>query len=110
MCNELDQQVCQVAERSTEGIVDPLSTGVCGNLGCQARQQPAEGLGAVALQREEVLQLADHPLDDLALAGGPSPIGFRPCPAAVVVRGGGHQSPVALQPVSLPLDPREALG
>jgi hypothetical protein len=60
MCNELDQQVCQVAERSTEGIVDPLSTGVCGNLGRQARQQPGEGLGAVALQAEEVLQLAYH--------------------------------------------------
>jgi hypothetical protein len=39
----------------------------------------------------------------------PSPIGLRPCPAGVVLRGGSHQSPVALQPVPLPLDPREAL-
>jgi hypothetical protein len=110
MCNELDQQACQVAQRSTEGVVDPLSTGVCRNFGRKARQQPGEGLGSVALQREEVLQLADHPLDDLALAGGPSPIGLRPLPAGVVLRGGSHQSPVALQPVSLPLDAREALG
>ncbi len=56
MCNELDQQVCQVAERSTEGVVDPLSTGVGRNLGRKARQQPAEGLGSVVLQAEEVLE------------------------------------------------------
>jgi len=57
-----------VAQRSTLGVVDPLSTGICCNLGRQTRQQPGEGLGSVTLQREEVLQLADHPLDDLALA------------------------------------------
>jgi len=68
MCNELDQQICQVAERPTERVVDPLSTGVGRNLGRKARQQAVEGLGTMALQSEEVLQLADHPLDDLALA------------------------------------------
>ena len=68
MCNELDQQICQVAERSTEGVVDALSTGVCRNLGRETCQQPGEGLGSVTLQAEEVLELADHPLDDLALA------------------------------------------
>ena len=55
MCNELDQQICQVAERSTEGVVDALSTGVCRNLGRQARQQPGEGLGSVTLQAEKSL-------------------------------------------------------
>jgi hypothetical protein len=109
MCNELDQQVCQVTERSTEGVVDPLPTGVGRNLGRKARQQSSEGLGSVTLQAEEFLELADHPFDDLALAGCPSPIGLRPCPAAVVLRGGSHQNPVALRAVSLPLDPREAL-
>jgi hypothetical protein len=39
----------------------------------------------------------------------PSPIGLRPCPARVVLGGGSHQGPVALQPVSLPLDPRKTL-
>jgi hypothetical protein len=68
MCNELDQQVCQVAQRSTEGVVDPLCAGVGANLGSEARQQATEGLGSVTLHREEVLQLADRPLDDLALA------------------------------------------
>jgi hypothetical protein len=68
MCNELDQQICQVAQRSTQGAVDPLSTGICRNFGRQTRQQSGEGLGSVTLQAEEVLQLADHPLDDLALA------------------------------------------
>ena len=68
MCNELDEQVRQMSERSAEGVVDPLSTGVGRDLGGQASQQPTQRLGPVALQREEVLQLADHPLDDLALA------------------------------------------
>jgi hypothetical protein len=68
MCNELDQQVCQVTQRSAEEIVDPLATGVRCDLCCKARQQPTEGLGSVTLQAEELLQLADHPLDDLALA------------------------------------------
>jgi hypothetical protein len=31
-------------------------------------QQPAEGLRTMVLQAEKVLELADHPLDDLALA------------------------------------------
>src|ERR671920_1768449 len=39
----------------------------------------------------------------------PPAIGLRPCPARVLVRGGGHQSPVDLQPATLPLDAREAL-
>jgi hypothetical protein len=65
---DLDQQVRQVAQGSAEGVVDPLSAGVGRNLGRQTRQQPAEGLRPMALQAEEVLQLADHPLYDLALA------------------------------------------
>jgi hypothetical protein len=68
MCNELYEQVRQVAQRSTEGVVDPLSAGVCRDLGGQARQQPSQRLGAVTLQREEVLELAYDPLYDLALA------------------------------------------
>jgi hypothetical protein len=68
MCNELDQQLCQVTQRSAERIIDPLATGVRRDLGRHARQQPTEGLGSVALQAEELLQLADHSLDDLALA------------------------------------------
>jgi hypothetical protein len=65
---DLDQQVRQVAQGSAEGVVDPLSAGVGRNLGRQTRQQPAEGLRPMALQAEEVLQLADHPLYDLALS------------------------------------------
>ena len=65
---DLDQQVRQVAQWPTEGVVDPLSAGLGCDLCRQTRQQPAEGLGPVALQAEEVLQLADHPLYGLALA------------------------------------------
>jgi hypothetical protein len=53
---DLDQQVRQVAQGSAEGVVDPLSAGVGRNLGRQTRQQPAEGLRPMALQREEVLE------------------------------------------------------
>jgi hypothetical protein len=55
MCNELDQQIRQVAQRSAEGVVDPLAAGVRGDLCPQTSQQPAEGLRPVALQREESL-------------------------------------------------------
>src|ERR671911_3102756 len=57
----------------------------------------------MALQSVEVLELTDHPLDDLSLARGPAAIRFRPCSAGVVLRGSGHQSLVVLQPVPFPL-------
>jgi len=41
-------------------------------------QRSAEG----TLQAEEVLELADHPFDDLAFARGPAAIGLRPRPPA----------------------------
>ncbi len=109
MCNELNQQVRQVTQRSAERAVDPLPAGVRRDLGRQARQQPAEGLRPVTLQSEEVLELAYHPFYDLALARRPAAILLRPSPAVVVLRGGRHQRPVLLQPAPFPLDPREAL-
>src|SRR5215203_306106 len=103
----LDQQVRQVAQGLAEGVVDPLSAGVCGDLGRQTSKQPAEGLGPVAVQREEVLELADHSLDDLALARCPPAIGLRPCPPRVVLRCSRDQRPILLQPATLPLHPRK---
>jgi len=41
MCNELDQQVSQVTQRSAEGIVDRLCASVRCDLRRQARQQPS---------------------------------------------------------------------
>src|SRR5215216_3870148 len=74
MRNYLNQQVRQVAQRSAEGVVYPLGARVGRDLGGQTRKQTSQRLGPVALQREEVLELAYDPLDDLALARGPSPI------------------------------------
>src|SRR5829696_5876759 len=74
MCNELDQEIRQVGQRATKRVVDPLSAGVSRDLGRQASQQPLKSLRSVAFQREEVLELADHPFDDLAPARGPAPI------------------------------------
>jgi hypothetical protein len=68
MCNDLNQKIRQVAQWSPELIVQPLPTGVRRDLGGPTRQQPAQGLGSVTLQAEEVLELANHSLDDLALA------------------------------------------
>jgi hypothetical protein len=68
MCNNLNQQILQVAQWSPELIVQPLPTGVRRDLGGQTRQQPAQGLGSVTLQAEEVLELANQSLDDLVLA------------------------------------------
>jgi hypothetical protein len=68
MCNELDQQIRQAAQRSAEGVVDPLPARIRGDLRRKSGQQPVQGLRPVALQSEEVLELADRPLDDLALS------------------------------------------
>src|SRR5215212_1564473 len=57
----------------------------------------------MALQSVEVLELTDHPLDDLSLARSPAAIRFGPCSAGVVLRSSGHQSLVVLQPVPFPL-------
>ena len=67
MCNELDQQVCQMTQRSAEGVVDPLGAGVGCDLGRQACKQTSQSFRPVAFQAEEVLELADNPFDDLAL-------------------------------------------
>src|SRR5215210_7988244 len=109
MCNELYEQVRQVAQRSAERVVDPLSAGVGRHLGRQARQKPSQRLGAVALQTEEVLELADDPFYDLALARGPSPIGLRPRPAGVVLGRRSDDRPVDLHHEPLPLYPGETL-
>ena len=68
MCNELDQQVRKVAQRSAEGVVDALAAGVRGDLRRQTSQQPTEGLRPVTLQSKEILELAYDPFYDLALA------------------------------------------
>src|SRR5918992_6311870 len=53
MCNDLDQQVRQMTQRSAEGIVDPLCAGVGHDLGCQRRQQPSQRLRTMTLQAKE---------------------------------------------------------
>src|SRR5215213_8401618 len=103
MCNELYKQVRQVTQRSAEGTVDPLSAGVCCDLGRQAPQQSSQRLGAVALQIEEVLELADHPFYDLTLARSPAPLGLRPRSAGIVLGGGRNNRSVDLHPKVLPL-------
>src|SRR5215208_3272975 len=80
MCNELDQQVRQMTQRSAEGVVDVLCAGVGHDLGGQTRQQPSQRLRTMTLQAKEVLELADHPFYDLAFATGPARIGLRPRP------------------------------
>jgi hypothetical protein len=109
MCNELYEQIRQVSQRSAQRVVDPLSAGVCCDLGRQAPQKPSQRLGPVALQTEEVLELADHPFYDLTLARSPAPIGLRPRSAGIVLGGGRNKRPVDLHPKALPLHPREAL-
>jgi hypothetical protein len=110
MCNELDQQVSQMTQRSAEGVVDALCSGVRHDLGLQRRQQPSQRLRAVTLQREELLELAYDPFYDLAFARGPAPIGLRPPPAGVVFRGGRIRArSLNFHPKPLPLYPREAL-
>lgn len=50
MCDESDQQVRQMTQRSAQGGVDPLGAGIRSDLGGQTRQQSLEGLRPVALQ------------------------------------------------------------
>ena len=61
MCNELDQQIRQVAQRSAKGVVHPLAQGVCCDLGRQTPYKAAQRLRTMALQSVEVLELRDNP-------------------------------------------------
>src|SRR5215208_1612552 len=49
MCNELYEQIRQVAQRSAERVVDLLCAGVGRDLGGQARQQPSQRLRTMPL-------------------------------------------------------------
>ena len=69
MCNDLNQNVRQVAQWSPELIVQPMPTGVyAAILAAKRVNNPPKVFGSVTLQAEEVLELANHSLDDLALA------------------------------------------
>ena len=61
MHNRSDQKVDQVAQRSPELVVEPLSASVGRHLGRQAGQKTTQRLGPVALQGEEILELIYDP-------------------------------------------------
>ena len=107
MRNELDQQVRQVTQRSVEGVVDSLGAGVCRPWRPSVPTAlPTSWHGGAP--NKEVLELADDPFYDLALARGPAPIGLRPCPAGVVLGRGRNKRPILLHQQPLPLYSREA--
>ena len=68
MHNFSDQEIGQMAQRTTKFTVEVLPACVRCDLGRKARQEAPEGLRPVALQEEEILELVYDPLDDLALA------------------------------------------
>src|SRR5215207_8078735 len=80
MHNRSDQKVGQVAQRSSELIVEPLPAGVGRDLGRQAGQKTLKRLGPVTLQGEDVLELVYDPFDDLPLSRCPAKVAFRPRP------------------------------
>ena len=98
-----------MAQRSAEAFVEALPKGVGCYLRSQAGEQATQSLCPVTFQGEEVLELRDDLLDELALSRRPAAIGLRPSPQGVALRSGHHQRPVDLQPASLPADRGEAL-
>ena len=109
MHNVSDQQVSQMAQRTTKFAVEVLPAGVGRDLGRKTRQKPSEGLRPVALQKEEVLELVYDSLDDLALSGCPPAHLLWPRPLRVVLRGCSHHRSVLRKPMALPLNRGEAL-
>ena len=78
MHNFLDQEIGQMTQRTTEFAVEVLPARVRCDLGRKTRQEAIEGLRAVALQEEDILELVYDPLDDLTLATSPSPCSLLP--------------------------------
>src|SRR5215211_3255476 len=109
MHNFSDQQIGQMAQRATEPAVEVLPAGVGCDLGRQTSQQATKGLCPVARQKELILELVYNPLDDLALARGPTTIRFRPRSAGIVLGSGCHQSSAFDQPAPLPIYRGETL-
>jgi len=79
MPKELDEKVGRVSRRPPVGVVDPLSTNVGSDFGCQAHQKPTKSppkahqeptrrLGVALLQGEDVLEWVYDPFDELPLA------------------------------------------
>ena len=92
MHNFSDQEIGQIAQRSTEFAIEILSASVGDDLGRQTSQKPAQGLRTVTLQKELIFELVYDPFDDLTLARSPQTIRLRPRPFGVVLRGSRHQS------------------
>jgi hypothetical protein len=70
MRNCSKQATSQMAQGASALCIEPFPGGESGDLGGQAGQQAAQRLGPMALQGEEILELGDDLLDDLAVAGG----------------------------------------
>ena len=102
MCNCSDPKAGQLTQRSSEVHVKDMAAGVGDDLGGQPGEQTAERLGAVALQSVEVLELPYDALNELPLAGRPTPVPLGSSAASGALRRRGHQSAVNLQPATLP--------
>lgn len=91
-----------MAQGTAQMNIEPFACGKGRDLGSEAREQAPERLGAMALQREKVLELGDDLLDHLAMAGGPAAGRLRPSPPRVCVGGGRDYCPIGLLPVAFP--------
>lgn len=79
-----------MADGSPESVVEHLSDGIGGYLRRQPGKQTSEGLRAVALQGENVLELVYDALDELPLSRRPLPGLLRPRPPGALLRSGGN--------------------
>src|SRR5215471_1818693 len=66
-------QVCKGQPRPAELVIDPDAEVMQGNLGGQARLQPAERMGPFPIQPEAMMELIVNGLHNLANAREPAP-------------------------------------
>src|SRR5215212_12171619 len=106
MCNELDQQVRQVTKGPSEALTRWAQV-YAATLAVRRASSPPNVFARWRSTQKKSFswQITPSMVWRLPSEASPPTIGLRPCPAGVLVWGGGHQRPVLPKPAPLPLDP-----
>ncbi len=94
-------QISESQRGTAESLIEPDAAIMQGYFGGQADLKAVEGVGAFAIETEDLLEAAIDGLDDVTDAGQPPPPGPRPGVAAVALGRTDHPRAIGILPVAL---------
>lgn len=98
----LNQEIGYIAQRASQGHIEPRADGEGAHCGGQAGQQATKGLGPMALQGAEILEWGDDLCDDLPVPHCPTTGGLGLGGPRRRDRRRRHDGPLGLVPVLFP--------